>query len=94
MNCSECVKANPVEAVPYIVHESDMARVERSVKRSWILCIILAVLLIASWTGFLIYESQFETVTETTQTVWQDADSGSNRFIGGDYFGDTESYDN
>ena len=83
MNCSECIKANPVEAVHYIVHESDMARVERSAKRSWILCIILAILLIASWAGFLIYESQFETVMETTQTVWQDADNGSNRFIYG-----------
>lgn len=91
MNCETCKEIRP-EPVPYIVHESSMARMERSIKRGWILCIILAVMLIASWAGFLIYESQFETVTETTQEVWQNADTGSNRFIGGDYIGDTTGY--
>ena len=87
MDCNTC-KEKRAE-VPYIVHEGDMARMERTNKRSHILNVILAVLLICSWAGFLLYESQFELVTETTtQEVWQETDGGDNQFVGGDYNGD------
>lgn len=87
-NCSE----KRLDPVPYLVHESDMARMERANRRSHVLCIVLAVVLLLSWIGFAVYESQFETVTETTtQEVWQEADgNGSNRFIGGNNYGETE----
>lgn len=80
--------------VPYIVHEGDMARLERTNKRLWILSILLVVLLVGTNAGWIFYESQFEevvTTTETYQDVSQDADNGSNTFIGGDYYGETES---
>lgn len=78
--------------VPYIVFESDMARMERAHKRLWILIIILIVVLVASNVGWLLYESQFETITETSQQVWQEADnSGSNQYIGGDLYGETDN---
>lgn len=78
------------DAVPLVVHESDMARLERSNKRSFVLSIILIGVLLLSWLGFFWYESQFETVTETTQEVWQDSgDGGINRFVGGDSYGET-----
>lgn len=87
MDCNTC-KEKRTE-VPYLVHEGDMARMERTNKRSHILNIILAILLIASWGGFLWYESQFELVAETTtQEVWQETDGGDNQFVGGDYNGD------
>lgn len=86
MNCDTCKDRRP-DPVPYIVHEGDMARMERENKRAWILCIILCIALVVSWIGFAVYESQYETVTETNQEVWQDTDSGDNRFIGGDYNG-------
>lgn len=35
-NCESCSK-RPPEPVPYVVHESDMARQERTIKRLWIL---------------------------------------------------------
>lgn len=78
--------------VPYIVHEGDMARMERSNKRLWIIVIMLILLLIASNTAWLMYESQFEDKVTYEQEVEQDAsDGGNNQFIGGDYNGKAES---
>ena len=75
--------------VPYIVQESDMVRLDRTIKRLWICILVLIVLLVASNAGWLYYESQFEgretteTVT-TTQKVDQKANGDSNNtFIGG-----------
>jgi len=65
-----------MDTVPYIVYESSMARAERTIKRLWILALVIVFLLVASNIGWLIYESQFETITETMQEVWQEADSG------------------
>ena len=61
---------------------------QRSNRYLFVLCIILVTALLISWIGFIVYESQFETV-HTEQTVEQDADSGFNQFIGGDYNGET-----
>ena len=61
-NCETCkkVKSAP-ENVPYIVHESSMARMERHIKRLWVAVIVSVCLLFASNVGWMIYESQFET---------------------------------
>lgn len=82
--------------VPYIVHEGAMARLDRTIKRLWIVIILLILLLVASNAGWLYYESQFETVPEqktvtTTQKVTQDNDGGDNSFVGGDVNGETDS---
>lgn len=62
-NCETCKgkDAHAPESVPYIVHESSMARMERQVKRGWIALIVALVMLFGSNIGWLIYESQFET---------------------------------
>ena len=63
-NCETCKKVqNAPESVPYIVHESSMARMERQIKRLLITLLVVVVMLFASNTGWLIYESQFETIT-------------------------------
>ena len=63
-NCETCKKAQSApESIPYIVHESSMARMERQVKRLWVAAIVAVCLLFASNAGWLIYESQFETIT-------------------------------
>ena len=63
-NCESCKKVqNAPESVPYIVHESSMARMERQIKRLWIALIVAVCLLFASNVGWMIYESQFETIT-------------------------------
>lgn len=72
--------------IPYVIMEGVMARAERTIRRLWILCIILAVLYGVTVFIFFRYESQFETVTETTtQEVQQDNSNGNNLFVGGDY---------
>lgn len=81
-------------AVPYIVHEGEMARAERHIKRLWILCIIIFLALIATNAGWIWYESQYEDLV-LTQEVEQDAgEGGMNNFrgnvVGGDYYGETE----
>lgn len=53
--------------VPYIVHESEMARAERVIKRMFILLIILITLLFGTNAGWLWYESQFEDVSTTVE---------------------------
>ena len=58
--------------IPYIAHESEVARLERIIKRLWILCIIIFVALIATNAGWIYYDSQWEDVT-----VSQDIDTGT-----------------
>lgn len=58
------------KSVPYIVFEGEMARNERHIRRLWILVIILAVMLVGTNIGWLIYEAQFmdKVVTVESQT--------------------------
>ena len=64
-NCETCKgkDTHAPESVPYIVHESSMARMERQIKRLWIALIVCIALIFVSNAGWLIYESQFETLT-------------------------------
>ena len=80
--------------IPYIAHEADMARMERIVKRLWILLIISLAALIGTNAAWVAYESQFQTVDTITQTVDQKTDGdGDNRFIGGNAYGITSESD-
>ena len=62
MDCSNCTKVieNKVEPVPYIAHESDMAREERKYKK--IVNILLAVLIMwfATIGIFIWYINQYD----------------------------------
>lgn len=75
------------DSVPYIVHESEMTRMERVNKRWFIAWLITFLLLVGCVAGFLWYEAQWETVETVTQEVTQESDAGSNHFVGGDYYG-------
>ena len=93
-NCESCGK-RPPEPVPYVVHESDMARLERTIKRLWILLLVLIALLAGSNAAWIYYESQWETVETTSTEIEQDTDGGGNNYvIGGDYNGATEDQSN
>lgn len=77
MPCESCKNAtNPVDSVPYLFHEAEMARAERTIKRFWILVLTLVVLLVGSNAAWLWYESQFQE-TETVIEAEQDG-SGVN----------------
>lgn len=67
--------------IPYFAHEGIMARMERTIKRLWVLCIILIILLSGSNAAWLWYESQF---SDETLTVTQDTSDGINNYIGND----------
>lgn len=60
--------------IPYFVHEGIMARMERTIRRLWILCIILILLLAGTNGAWIWYESQFEDVV-TTKQITQDVQS-------------------
>ena len=63
------------KTVPYIVYESAMSRMERVIKRLWVLCIILIAIIIGSNIAWMYYESQFEDVVTT---VTQEVEAGEN----------------
>lgn len=58
--------------IPYFAHEGIMARMERTIKRLWVLCIVLIILLAGSNAAWLLYESQFE---DESTTVTQELNS-------------------
>lgn len=66
------------------------AMAERTIKRLWIVILLLVVLLVGSNVAWLWYESQFEDEI-ITQDVTQEADNGTNSFVGGDYYGTAEN---
>ena len=61
--------------ITYFAHEGIMARMERTIKRLWVLCIILIILLAGSNAAWLWYESQFED-EQTTVTQELNSDGG------------------
>ena len=74
------MEENKQAMVPYFLHESEMARLERMVKRMWILCIIMFLALVITNAGWVYYENQF--VDEVVVT--QDTPNGNNNYVGHD----------
>ena len=66
--------------IPYFCHEGDMARAERTIKRLWILCILLIILLVGTNAAWIYYENQWETA-ETVVTQDVDTVNGGNASI-------------
>lgn len=75
--------------ISYIAFESVTARQERTIKRLWILCLVLIVALLGTNAGWIYWEKQFEDVV-VTQDVDATADGDSDlnlNTIGGDFYG-------
>lgn len=64
------------KSIPYYLHEGEMARQERTIKRLWILCLIMVFLLVGTNAGWLWYENQF-----IDEVVTQDVDTGDGTAI-------------
>lgn len=82
--CNNCGTNNYPASVPYVVHESAMSRAERHTKALIFVIVLLIVLLVGTNAGWLIYESQFEVLEETTTetyTIDQDAETGNNNSV-------------
>lgn len=67
--------------VPYIVHEAAMARQERTIKRLWVLCLVMFLALVVTNAGWIWYENQF---IDEVVTVEQENEMGYNNYIGND----------
>lgn len=87
MDCNGC------RSVPYIVHEGVMVRLERIIRRLWLLLIILILLFVGTNIAWIVYENQFEeVVTQTEMEVQQDTEGGgSNYAVNGNFNGETDS---
>lgn len=70
---------NNTPMINYAAHEGMMARMERTIRRLWILCIILIILLAGTNAAWIYYENSFEDVVVT-----QENDDGYNNYIGED----------
>lgn len=79
-NCESCSK-RPPEPVPYVVHESDMARQERTIKRLWILLLVIVGLFVGSNGWWIWRKSQF---ADEYYEITQENEDGYNNFIGND----------
>lgn len=79
-NCNGCdqMESKP-ETIPYIVHETTVARMERMIKKMWTVIILLVVLLVGTNATWLWYESQIEDILITQENA-----DGYNNFIGND----------
>ncbi len=81
MNCQDCLAERRYK------EESTLALAERTIRRLWIVILVLIVMLTGVCIGFFLYESQFEeyaeTSTEETEVdAWQFGDG--NFAAGGD----------
>lgn len=82
-NCETCKKVqNAPESVPYIVHESSMARMERQVKRGWIALIVAVALLFASNALWLWAWNSYDYTSE--EVIIDSQDGGNANYIGND----------
>lgn len=86
--CNNCTPTDINVSVPYVVHEAEVSRQERQIKRMWIALIVLAVALFLTNMAWIGYESQFETISYE-----QDGDGLNNVNLGeqGDVINGTES---
>lgn len=84
-NCQEIAEKGKKKVeeslkIPFAAHESEVSRLERIIKRQWILIIIL----ICGLVGCFAWQIQFETVEENTTekyAVEQDTEVGNNNCI-------------
>ena len=95
--CNGCGTENLNVSVPYVVHESAMARSERHNKRLWIVILVLIGALIGTNLAWIIYENSFEGVITTEEIIVDAEDNGNDNYIGQDgniYNGEDYSKEN
>lgn len=86
--CNNCTPTDVNVSVPYVVHEAEVSRQERQIKRMWVALIVLIVALFLTNMAWIGYESQFETISYE-----QDGDGLNNVNLGeqGDLINGAES---
>ena len=82
--CNHCGTNNDMAVMPIAQHEKDQNHLMGIIKWLIAVIVILIVLLVGSNIAWIVYESQFEMVEETTTTITQDNAEGYNNYIGND----------
>ena len=90
--CNSC-NTNDIAVMPIAQHEKDQNRLMGIIKWLIAVIVILIVLLVGSNIAWIVYENSFEDYV-ITQDVEQDANNGTNKFVGGDYYGEAEDKNN
>ena len=80
--CNSC-NTNDMAVMPIAQHEKGQNRLMGIIKSLIAVIVILIVLLVGTNVGWLIYNSQFEVVEEST-TITQENAEGYNNYIGND----------
>lgn len=71
------------------------AMAERTIKRLWIVILVQILVMVGMVAFYILHESQYTDVEETvTQEVTQEAETGNNSFVGGDYYGEANNKNN
>lgn len=76
--------------IPYLSHEGDMVRMERSNRRLWIALLVVIVLFVASNVFWIWRDSQFEDVV-VEQDVETDDGTAIVNGVGDMYYGTSET---
>ena len=71
------------KSIPYFAHEGMMARLERTIKRLWIVLIIVVALMFASNAAWLYAWMQYDYV-DMDRSIDINADNGTANYIGND----------
>ena len=88
--CENCGTGSTGQAV----YDLLAALAERTIKRLWIIIILLVVLLFGTNAAWIYYESQFS-VEESHTEIEQDTDGGGNNYVvGGDFNGEAKDQNN
>jgi hypothetical protein len=66
------------------IYDVALAFAERTIVRLWVVIIILIAFLVGTNIGWLVYESQFETVETTEEITVESGDDGIANYIGQD----------
>ena len=68
------------ENIPFVVHEAEVTRLDKTIKRLFVLCIILIVIAVGTNAYWIWNESQYEDIV-TTVTQEVDGSDGGNATI-------------
>lgn len=82
--CNNCGTENATSNVPYVVHESSMARAERHNKRLWIALIVTIAMIFASNALWLWAWMQYDYTSEEIIVEQDTKDGGNANYIGND----------
>ena len=71
--------------VPYVVFEGIEARHERTVRRLWILCLVIFAALVITNGAWVYYEAQYTDTSVEIEADQQADNNGNNYIVNGDY---------